>query len=378
MSTSTVARRMAAIAALALLAVPLAGMDAGAEPHEVCTGGSSGTHVTSAFCVSFTAAIGPTLNARDPFDADIAFANTSDNHQADQTRWIETITVHLASSDTTAPSVTPSKALPNHLVIAGDDGDCTSPSFSGCDAGHGVFVVNISGTGIPLVDGDHTGTFGINRVVNMNDADTDSGTIRYRFDLEACATVLSSCDLHQSYSEEVESPIPPPTAGGALNATLQVFQEGDQMFQGQTGHYAATLDSGEIHLKGTASKLDDGSDADEGPFDVFRFPARCGTVGGSGVFTSHRNPNPDTVEIAQQSAAIGGCPTAAFTRSIHGSSVTFNAGGSAAHVAGRTVKSWRWAFGDGAHLSKLMAVAAHTYPASPATPTDYTAQLIVV
>ena len=119
MTRTRIARRIATLAALSLIAVPLAGTDAGAVPIESCTGG---THTSDAFCIKYGATIGPVpLNARDPFDADISFANTSDNHQTDQAKWLDTMTVHLAASATTAPGILASKALPNELVIAGDD-----------------------------------------------------------------------------------------------------------------------------------------------------------------------------------------------------------------------------------------------------------------
>jgi hypothetical protein len=373
-SPQTTRVRLAALVAVSVLALPLLGAGAHAAPTEVC---NPDPKTSSSFCVTFDATIGPTLNARDPFDADISFANTSNAHQTDQTKWLDTVTVHLAASNTSAPGIVPSAQLPDMLVIAGNDGDCTSPTFANCDAGHGVFVVNVSNTGIPLVDGDHTGTFGVRRIVNL--AGAPAGALKYRVDLGICASIppFGDCAIQRDYSEVVQSPIPAGSGGGSLDISLPVYQEGDEMVSGQNAHYKGTLDSGELHLKGTADKLQDGTSV--GPFQVFKLPARCGSVTGSGEFTSHETPTPRTVEIATPPVVFGGCPTAAFTRILHGAKVNFDGSSSAAHVSGRTVKTWRWVFGDGTHLTRIAnATAAHVYPLSPAAPTNYKVTLVVL
>src|SRR6266540_957789 len=161
------ARGLVATVALSLFSVPLLGTGAAATNTEVCT---PTPKVASSFCITYSVASGPTLNARDPFNADVTFANTSNSHQTDQSKWLDSLTLHLAVSNLSAPGIAPSKSLPNNLVIAGNDNDCSSPDFANCDAGHGVFVVNVTTQvdPVPFVTGNHTGTFGIRRVVNVN------------------------------------------------------------------------------------------------------------------------------------------------------------------------------------------------------------------
>src|SRR4051812_22002459 len=121
MAARVPARRLASLLALSLLAVPVLGSDAGATGTEVC---SPTPHSASSFCVTYSANIGPTQNARDPLDADITFANTSDSHQTDETKWLDSVTLHLAVSNLSSPGIASSDTLPDSLVIAGDDDDC--------------------------------------------------------------------------------------------------------------------------------------------------------------------------------------------------------------------------------------------------------------
>ncbi len=372
------ARGLVATVALSLFSVPLLGTGAAATNTEVCT---PTPKVASSFCITYSAAIGPTLNARDPFNADVTFANTSNSHQTDQSKWLDSLTLHLAVSNLSAPGIAPSKSLPNNLVIAGNDNDCSSPDFANCDAGHGVFVVNVTTQvdPVPFVTGNHTGTFGIRRVVNVNNQDTQPGTFRYRVDLEVCGSLppLGSCLLHDTPSTTIEGPIPSNAQGsGSIDITLPVFQEGNQTLEGVTAHYKGTLDSGEVHMQGTATKLDNGTTV--GPFTVFTLPARCGTASGSGEFATHE-VTPRTVHIMQENAAIVNCPIAEFTRTLNGSNVQFDGSSSSSPLSpGRHVAAWRWTFGDGKSATTTGAVTTHKYAASPELPPTYTASLVVV
>jgi PKD domain len=360
-------RRLASMIVLSLVALPFLQSSAGATGTDVC---SDTPRVASSFCITYQASIGPNLDARAPFDTNVTFSNTSDSHQTDQAKWLDSIKVQLSSSNTTAPGVIPSANLPNNLVIAGDDGDCAEP-FTTCEAGHGVFVFNVTGT--TAFNGDHTGTFGILRILNVKD--TPPGTFRYQVDIQFCGNVppFGSCAVSSTQSIPVSGPIPQGT--GSVEMTIPVFEQGTQMIGVEQAQYEGTVDSGQIHLDGTSDTIHGGPT--QGSFDVFTLPPRCGTVGGSGSFSTHEN-TPRTVRIPQQDAVIGSCPTGAFTPRIQGSTVAFDARASAAHVTGRTVASWRWAFGDGRHLTKTVPTLSHAYPASPATARDYTVSLVVV
>jgi hypothetical protein len=377
MTSSIRARRLGVAVATSLLVLPFSGSSANADAlPEAC---DPAPHSASSFCVGAGASIGPTLDARDPFDVDVAFENTSDSHVSDRSTWIDAVTVHLSSSNASAPAVTPSVDLPDGLVIAGDDNDCSTAPFTACDAGHGTFVVNVTNTPGHLFDGDYQGTFGILRVLNVNDGSTQPATYRYAVDVEACVDVpgLGSCFISETATYPVEGPVPSGAGSGSLDITIpDIVQSGVVANSGGVA-YTGTLDSGEIHLRGTASKVHGDPTPLDPPAAVFRLPARCGSVSGSAEFASNETVR-RTVRVPQTDVMIGGCPTAAFTPAYQASTVGFDGTASAAHVAGRTVSAWKWVFGDGKSESTMAGSASHAYPAAPTTARDYRVSLVVV
>src|SRR5947208_476075 len=105
MTASARVRRLGILLAASMLALPLMGSAAGATGTEVC---NPTPHGASSFCITYSAVIGPTLDARDPFDVDVTFANTSDSHASDEHSFLKSATFHLAASNISAPAITPS------------------------------------------------------------------------------------------------------------------------------------------------------------------------------------------------------------------------------------------------------------------------------
>jgi len=371
----TSVRRMAVLVAASLLALPVLGSPAGATGTEVC---NPTPHQASSFCITYSAAIGPTLDARDPFDVDVTFANTSDSHASDEHAFLGSLSLHLAASNLSAPAIAPSAELPDKLVIAGDDGNaCAGPDFTGCTAGHGAFVAHVTNTPLGQFDGFYSGHFGVIRVLNVHDGNTQPGTYRYAVEVKGCIDLpppFGSCFVSEDKTFEAEGPIPAGSGSGALDLAFPNLVFSGTVQKSGGVQYVAALDSGEVHLQGTATKLDDGSIV--GPFDVFRLPARCGTASGSATFGSNET-TPRTVTIPQVDAVVGGCPTGVFAHELHGSTLALDGTESAAHVVGRTITSWRWVFGDGHHVTTTVPTVSHTYPAAPTRAKDYAVSLVV-
>jgi PKD domain len=337
----------------------------------------------TSFCVVLDQLSTSTTLAAAPFDLDLAFHNSSDNSQTDMSKWIDHIDFHLLATGGSRPTIVPSDDLPDQLVLAGDDaGSCTSPGFTDCDAGHGVFVVNISNAFVE--NGVHVGSFGVTRIVNVDDGQNPPppGTFQYRIDLDVCAPseiLQNSCALHVTPSITVSGPIP--VAGGpeGIDFTLPLWQEGDASVAGTNVHYAGTIDSGELHVKGTASKLAGGADAPDGPFQVFRLPPTCGTANGLATFVTHQVTQ-RFVTIEQLPVTLTGCPKASFTKDLSppSSVVTFDGSASTVNVGGRTIHLWFWRFGDGHGDATTGPNEQHQYRLLVSSPRDYHVRLTVL
>src|SRR5262249_57755278 len=96
MTDSVRVRRLAVLLGVSLLALPFIGSSAGATGTEVC---NPTPRSASSFCVTSSAAIGPMLDARDPFNVDLSFANTSDAHATDEHAFLDSVSLHLSASN---------------------------------------------------------------------------------------------------------------------------------------------------------------------------------------------------------------------------------------------------------------------------------------
>jgi hypothetical protein len=377
--------RIATLAALMLCITPLLGASrAGAiQSQLVCTPEQD---PSQRFCVSYDAQVGPTLNARDPFDLDVSITNASTASQTDTSKWMDSVTVHMLGTTVSTPEITQSRDLPNQLVIAGDDtGSCTQPTFTDCDAGHGTFVFDVSGSPGGIVDGVYSGHFGITRVVNVNVANAPpaAGTYSYLVDFDICVPVLiGSCTIHVTPMVPVTGSVAAAQGSGSVDLSLPLWQSGDQQVPcGITTcniHYEGTLDSGALHLDGTSNTLQGGGAAG-GPFTIFTLPFTCGSASGSATFTTHNSPR--SVTVTQPPVTLTGCPTASFTATPSTTVLAaskLDGSASAATVQGRTIARYRWTFGDGKSASTTGAVTAHQYAAAPESPSTYLATLVAV
>jgi hypothetical protein len=378
-------RRLTTVIALLLCITPLLGVARAAaiQSQLVCTPEQD---PTQRFCVSYDAQVGPTLNARDPFDLDVTIANASANSQTDTSKWVDTVTLHLLGTNVSTPGITPSRDLPNNLVIAGDDGDCTEPTFTNCDAGHGAFVFNVSGSPLGVVDGNYAGHFGIVRIVNVNDpnAPPPAGTYSYQLLLDICVPVIiGSCTIHVTQPVLVSGSVAAAQGSGSVDFTFSPWQSGDMSIPCGVItcniHYKGTLDSASLHMDGTSNTLQGGASAG-GPFTIFTLPFTCGSATGSATFTTHQN-QPRSVTVTQPPLTLVGCPTGAFSPTTSPTALAvekLDASASSVGVGGRTIGKYRWSFGDGKTATTTGAVTTHAYPAAPESPSTYTASLVVV
>jgi PKD domain len=366
-------RRLALLAALSTI-FALAGFLPATADTQVCTDEADSSQQ---FCISYGAQVSSQLAAT-PFDLDVTLANSSPNHLTSKATWVDGVTLHLLGTHVSAPGITPSNQLPDLLVLAGDTG-CTSPGFSDCTAGHGTFVVDVSGSGI--FDGIHTGTFGIVRIVNVNPPASPAppGTYDYRLDLEYCIpTPFGQCSIHQSTAIPISGPLPPPGQGsGSVDIPIPLYQSGQQDIPNCcTITYEGTVDSGEIHVQGASDRLQGGASAG-GPFTIFRLPPTCGTGSGSATFVTHEQPTPRSVTVNQADVSLTGCPTARFTKTLS-SGAHLDGSTSSVAVNGRTIHLWSWRFGDGRHSITLTPDVFHTYPLTVPAPPTYKVRLTVV
>ena len=375
MATPRTLTRLATLAAVAVMVVAPFGLPrAAALPTEAC---SPSPKDSTSFCATLDQLAPSTTQAAKPFNLDAAFHNSSTNHISDPATWIDHVDLHLLGTNSAAPLVIPSNLLPDELVLAGDDSDC-STNFAACDAGHGGFVANV--TEAPIENGVHTGTFGILRIVNENDATHVPGanSYLYRMDLDVCvdSATFGTCALHQTPSIEIGGPIPSGERSGTFDLTLPLWQEGDTTVQGAHVHYAGTVDSAEVHVRGSASTLAGGAPAPGGPFRVFRLPPKCGTATGAVTFATHQ-VSPRSVTVDQPAVILTGCPTASFTKSLGPGSVHFDGSASTAAVEGRDIHRWLWRFGDGTRAAEVVPETLHQYPLNAPSPPVYNVRLVV-
>jgi hypothetical protein len=229
--------------------------------------------VATSFCVTYDFST-PTTIAGKATDVDITIDNSSTNFASDQNVWLDTITIDML--DSAEPSVTPSASMPNDLLIAGGDMDCVEANaFADCNAGKGTFLLRITGSPAGIVDGFHPGTFGITKITNAPPA-APGAIARYEVEARACATVGifgPQCTTGTTFISVAD-------VGGVTQASMP----GSLTFAPPAGSAEATFDAFNIHLEGESSTLDGGMATAN--TTIFRLPAACGPVSGTGSFES--------------------------------------------------------------------------------------------
>jgi hypothetical protein len=352
-------RRTRFVVVLALLLTLVSATGAQAAVPQVA--GCSAAAPT--FCVTYgAAATTPGSSAAEtragaPFDLSMAMTNTSASHTSDKPRWFSSVSVDLLSSATAAPLLTPSAQLPDGLLIAGSAAGCPAGAdftFSACTAGYGSALADVSGTGI--FDGVHAATFGIQRIVNVH---ATAAYADYDVQFTACvSTPFGSCvtptngDLHLVVAQ-------PPSGQAARSVTLVTAGTSSFGFPGGTANVDYSLDSLTLNLQGTSNQLGNGTAADA-TYDVLRLPLTCGAVSSSGAATDRASASA-TVPL---SVTIAGCPTVAAVTGVVSDGRVATLTATASSPLGRTIKSYEWAFGDGATATTTGATVQHTYDAT--------------
>ncbi len=348
-----------AVAACVALALPIV---AGATLTESC---SDNPKVATSFCVTsdLTAS---SATAAAPFGIDLSASDTSTNFSSDTSEWMNQATLHLATVGTSAPLITPSASMPDGLRIAGGL-PCSAPAYTDCSAGHGVIAGNISGT-FGFFDGYHEGTFGVASVVNV--ADAGAGNLaHYVININYCIPGLGlPCLIQSSVAADAVIADGPGASGLTFPTRTMITQPIGGCGCSATGD--VTVKSITLHSDAQSSVLVNGDPAG-GTFAPLRLPANCGAATADATFLAGDNAR--TVS-ASRTFAVGGCPTASFSKTVSGSTAHLNGGGSSTPVGGRSIAKWEWDFGDGAKQITTSPTVTHTYSAS----TNRTIALVAV
>jgi hypothetical protein len=320
---------LALLLTIGLLALPGA---ASAAPVQAC---NPDPKVATSLCLTYDLAVtkpgtvDPETRTQRPVDLSISFANTSSNHDTDNSKWFRSLTVNLLSGGGMEPVVTGSANLPQGLLIAGAAADCGNTGngdFSGCPAGHGLALAS---GGVCFISGPCQATFGIQRIFSNK---TNLGThfLQFTAVIKACVQVIGSCDSLQQFSQTFTID---KTSGPSPLSFTVVITKGDLPVDD------VTLDSGNIALSGASNTTTTGP-ADK-TYNWFRLPARCGTVSASA--TGHSSTSAVTVT---KSFTVSGCAqlTPAWSKtkvlyggssSITGSLIDFD---TQTPMAGKTIK----------------------------------------
>jgi hypothetical protein len=349
-------------------ALALSAPGARATPTTLCDPASG----TDQFCVQFELVLPATLNASEPIGLDTTLANTSQHANSSEAPWIDHAALTLLASASPL-QITPSSQMPQGLLAAGGDGDCTSggdgSGFANCDAGHGTALLDVSGSG--FFDGFHSVPFGISKIVNVNPPPAGSD---FAFDATVtfCVPFPNPCSTTQT----AVAPLRGVKGAGHASPTVTVPTYFTQMFGNATVN--ASLGTFSLHILAQSNTLDGGGPADK-TYVISRLPAKCGSAAGTASATSHGNVGgnsaPSTLGFPLGGAIVN-CPTAAFTvQPFRATVAMLDGSASAAHVAGRTVTKYLWIFGDGTKGVGAAPSTKHEYPAEPDTPPTYTVTL---
>lgn len=314
-------RRCAATAVL-LVAAPLGLPTATAQaaPVEAC---DTPSPEATSLCVEYDFAVlaagteTPTTQSQAAVDARVTFRNTSVGYvaQAGQPRWLNRVSATLLSSSTISPTIAGSASLPDKLLVGGSAEGCVAGpdfTFSGCDAGHGVAYVKLSGL---LYNGVFKATFGIDRIYN------DRGNLEGPFaaltaDISICAdTDGGAMSCNQALEESSTFHLDKPPAGQPMKLDFTLPSPAVPFHTVE----AIAADSAPLHLLGRSDQLTTGPAARA--FTVIRLPMRCGTVSASGTAFSRGG----TSVTVDQPFTITGCSQLALTSAP--SRLTFGQGG---------------------------------------------------
>jgi hypothetical protein len=380
-ATSVGLARLVALLAVTGLLLAATAVQAAATPTPQC---APNVTDTDRFCVTADTGI-PDRNAGDPFSFDLTVQDTSPKDDPStgllfsQKNWVQRLSLELISTDLADARIVNSDRLPDGLIIAGTPAGCDAGedgSFSSCTAGHGTLLADIQGT--VFFDGIHEITFGVQRIVNVNDPE-DGKWAKYVITVTACLPLVSPC----TFQLTTTFPITGTRGVGDLVPTLSatVFRRFTQVIPncpspGSTCTVIADV-SPEllgVHFPGTADTLATGEPADK-TYTPLVLPKQCGSAEGAVTLTSHGTEPTDrrsvTIDVTKR---VVNCPTASFQRSIDTREVSFDGSGSVPKVTDRTIAQYQWSFGDGDERTTAVPAVQHTYEQGH----DVTASLVVV
>jgi hypothetical protein len=337
---------------------------AGATAPELC---APTPKVATSFCMQYAVTVTApgTTTAEDhaaaPADIALQFANTSTNHASDTNVWLQQLTFSLLTG-LGGKAYTPSASLPNNLLLSGASAACgpgADNSFSACTAGSGTFFANVSGL---LEPGVHAGTFGVQRITNVNPPATGMD-IDWSVAVEFClqSSTFGACGFPQTETLQISAPAA--TSGGSITIPTT------SSFSFDTESVDASLDSISLRINGQSNSLGDGTPTKS--YSVLHLPATCGSTGIGAAFTDRAS----TVVSAPLALSVLGCPSASLTNtSSKPDQEAFNAKASTTGTSGRSIAKWQWNFGDGTRTTTTSPRATHVYKRSA----DRTVSLVVI
>lgn len=319
---------------------------------------------TGTFCVEFSSTVTapgtvtPLTDAAAPTDLHVTLTNTSATRQTDSATWWDHLTLS-GFSGPGAPRFTPSATLPNGLLLAGSAAACGNESagdFSACPAGFGSALIFVSGTG-GFADGVRNGSFGIQRIENVDPPSTAGAIIDYLLTLRLCGnTPLGPCSLPTTALVHLVGLPGSGTDPGPITVTTRATY--DFNYGPATAHADGSLDSLTLNLAGTSAQLSNGAPVTK--LTTLVLPRTCGP-NVAGVSVGDRGG--DTIALSMPFTTTG-CPTAAFadTETVP-LRVNLDGTGSSTPLTGRSLSHWHWSFGDGSSAITNTATTTHTYPA---------------
>lgn len=304
--------------------------------------------VETAFCVEYSFTPASSL-AADPLGFDVSFQNTSTGDNTSNELWLDRVGLDLLATEGSLPHVTRSDDLPGGLLIAGG-GTCTGPAFTDCVAGNGAISFDISCCGGGL--NDQTGTFGIQRITNVQPTDF---YVSYAVDLQICLPFGGNPCFYQ-YAHQMLIDVPEPSEGDPSPRTLTLITY--VTGSGSGFSFTGSLDSLILHFDGQSNTLSNGLPADK-MYSVIKMPATCGTAQADATFISHP-PTEGSITIPDD-ATVTDCPVASFSSKLDGMKVTLDGSDSTTPVGGRSLKKWKWNFGDGTTQTTTVPKVTHLY-----------------
>jgi hypothetical protein len=327
---------------------------------------TSGCSTTdTAFCISYAqeannlGASTPNREAATPFDLTVALNNTTVNRRANQPQWLSAIDVDILGTANGGLSVTPSKNLPDGLLVAGTAGGCGgSGDFSSCTAGAGTALIKVTGSG--GADGVYDATFGVQRIRNVNPPTVPGAVSQFNVDLTICvATPLGACSVAQNTTAVVAI-----SAAGAGSGRLTLPATTSFAFSvgGSNGTADASLDTIRVSLPGVVNIKATNGDVTQ--YVVLYLPSTCGTASGTGRATA-RNGAQAVVPVG---FTLVSCPTVTALTATGTAPFVAKLSAAGAAAAGRTIGYWIWTFGDGKSATTTTPTVSHTYTsAAPRT-----------